>query len=211
MALVSTFRELNKCFTEPLTLSGLRRIFLLLVRAHYGDPDNFGNLKSSLQCLTYDPENPGTSPLTIELGSIVGSKLAAGRPAIYVDYPGDLKWVKSGIGNVAGHSFDNSETNLSWGVVAPIVISHVSDSIDLSLNMAESTAGLVLGLSQHLIETLNLSSLEAEGLNFPKPNPNAVERYYRVDLSLRVRYNFNMSVNLESHRLKKFALELNSA
>lgn len=209
MALINTLRELHTCFGQPLTMARLRSVILLITRAHYGDPDNFGPLKDDLKCLKYDPENKEKGTMGIELGSVVDVKTAGILPpGIYIDFDGKCTWEKKVLNNLAGSSADNSVSNYAWLNRANIIVSHFSDSIDLSLTMAESTTSLFLGLRPHLMHMLDLNLLEVESLTFPKPSEKDVERYFQVDLNLSIVFNFNMSVNLESHRLKKFALEL---
>lgn len=208
MALVNTILRLHKCFGQPLTLTNLRAVVLLLLRTHFSDPDNFGTTKEELKCLTYDPDKVKESTLGIELGSVFDPKNPGPRPGIYVDFDGKASWDKKVLNNSAGSSEDNSVSNYVWLVKTNIIISHLADSIDLALTMAESSASLFLGLRPHLMQTLDIASMEVTSLNFPKPPAKDIERYFQVDLSISFIFNFHMSVNLESHRLKKFALEL---
>lgn len=210
MPLLSTFRKLNECFGQPLTLTNLRAIILLTLRTHYADSGNFGDQTEALKCLTYDPDTPDASSLGIDLGSVLSVKNPGTRPGIYVDFDGKTVWKKKALNNSAGWSDDNSTQNFVWLVETNIIVSHLSDSIDLSLTMAESSTSLFLGLRPHLMKTLNLSLFEVQALSFPKPPEKDIERYFRVDLILSFTFGFHMSVNVESHRLKKFALELSS-
>jgi hypothetical protein len=210
MPLLTTFKKLDECFGQPLTLTNLRAVILLMLRTHYGDSGNFGDQYEALKCLVYDPDAPDASTLGIELGSVLSVKNPGPRPGIYVDFDGKTVWKKKVLNNSAGWSEDNSTQNFAWLVETNIIVSHLSDSIDLSLTMAESSTSLFLGLRTHLMKTLNIASFEVQALSFPKPPEKDIERYYRVDLILAFTFSFHMSVNLESHRLKKFALELSS-
>ena len=211
MPLLSTFTRLNECFGQPLTLTNLRAVILLVLRSHYADPNNFGDLKDALKCLTYDPDKPDDSSLGIELGSVFDTKNPGPGPGIYVDFSGQAEWKKKVLDNSAGYNDDNSLHKYVWLVETDMIISHLSDSIDLSLTMAESSTSLFLGLRPHLMQVLSLSSMEVKALSFPKPPEKDIERYFRVDLVLSFVFNFHMSVNFESHRLKKFSLELSSS
>ena len=203
---VTLYQSLDTCLSEPLTIVNLRSIITLLTRAHYSDPANFGILEEELECLALDPEAEDND-LNILLDFIPDKKKPSPRPAIWINFE-RCQFDKKAIDNKAGGSEDNSRTEYVKIEDVSFTLTHVHDSVDIALMMAETTCDFFAGIRPHLMGKLGLSFFEVENIIKPRQSERAPERYYEVDVGLRMMFSFVMSANIESHRLKKFALEL---
>lgn len=203
---ISSLSELNSCLTEPLTLVNLRAIMLLLTKAHYADADNFGTFSEELACVATDPDDPA-GKLSIVLDFIPSTKNPSPRPAIWVNLE-SCKFDKKVIDNLAAFSDDNSRTVYVKMQNVVFTLTHVHESVDIALMMAETTADFFTGMRPHLMGTLNISMFEVTEIGKPKLPERAPERYFEVDVVIQMMFSSTVTTNIESHRLKKFALDL---
>jgi hypothetical protein len=84
---------------------------------------------------------------------------------------------------------------------------HVFESADQALLAADCTASFFVGIKESLRNKLNLSSFEPISISPPALIEKSPERFFRVDATFGISYNYSVLVNIESHRLKKFAIE----
>lgn len=204
LAFNKTCMDLNGCMSEPLTLVNLRAIMLLLTKAHYSDADNFGVFAEELACLV--AEDP-KSNLNIGLDFIPSAKNPSPRPAIWVNLEG-CKFVKKVMDNRSDGSDDNSRTTYVKIQEVVFNLAHVHESVDIALMMAETTADFFAGIRPHLMGKLNISMFEVLEISKPKLTEQAPERYFEVDVVIQMMFSSTITTNIESHRLKKFALDL---
>jgi hypothetical protein len=207
MAIVSTLRELDVCMKQPLTIVNLRAIMLLLTRAHFSDPDNFGIFKDALGCMCYDENCKDDPAITIRLDYVPSLPDPSPRPAVWVCVDA-VKFEKAAINNVAGWSEDNSRIGQVKKQATQITLTCIADSVDVTLMLAETVASFFAGIRMHLMETLNLAYFEVDSIGAPKIREKEPESYFEVDVIITMMFSFVMSANIESHRLKKFAVEL---
>lgn len=198
--------NLFECMTEPLNSVNLRRFFLMLFRAHWLDSDNHGTLKEHLSCMRYD-DNPKEKTMDIELAHVYDKAKGNSRPAIYVGFDGfGLK--SSGIGDVIGHALDNSSRIESKKAETLMRVGHISESADMALMMAESNATLLQGIHKDIMASMDILKVDVQGWSDPVLMEKAPDRNFQVDLTCAVSFNFMVEINIESHRIKKFALQL---
>ena len=203
---VSSLTQLASCLQEPLTLVNLRAIMLLLVQAHYSDPANFGLFEDELECLASNPEDPKRK-LAILLDHVADAKNPSPVPAIWVNYE-ECRLDKKVINNLSESSEDNSRTTYLKQQQVKFMITHVHSSVDIAITMAESTADFFSGVRPHLMSTLRLGSFEVDYISKPRLMERSPERNFEVDVALTLVFSYATSVNIESHRLKKFSLEI---
>lgn len=209
MAIKNTFNELNKCMSQPLTLVNLRALVLLLTRAHFSDPDNFGIFKDQLSCMCFDEDCQENPSITIKLDYIPDLKDPSPRPAIWVSFE-QCAFDKKMINNLASWSEDNSYLTQTKQQAVRFALTCVADSVDIALMMAETCSDFFSGIRRHLMETLNIAYIEVDEISQPRLRDKEPEQYFEVDVMLTMMFSFVMTANIESHRLKKFALELES-
>lgn len=203
------FKELHNCMGEPLNGSNLRTVFLLLTRAHYSDSKNFGYLEDQLKCLKWSEDK---SEATIEVSPSQNYDMNRDnkQPAIYVGMDRPFEFAKLDLSSKQSNIPDNSGYFSGHVVRASIGFIHVFETVDQALLAADCTASFFIGIKQSLKERLNLSSFEPISISPPALIEKSPERFFRVDVTFALAFNYNVLVNIESHRLKKFAIEFAS-
>jgi hypothetical protein len=196
------FQDFNDCLEKPLSSVALRRIFTSLLKVHWGDAHNFGEYEETLGCLVYD-DDPAASKLTILPAYVFDAEKTENFPGIFVGL--GINYKKTSLDNFAGQGEDLSDTYYSTLANVAMTISHVHRSADLAFSMAESTTAFLLGLRKPIMNRIGLMEMEPRGLSEAQPIQSKPERFFEVDLTINLTFNLGMTVNLESHRLKKFA------
>lgn len=198
-----------QCMTQPLNGQNLRTIFLLLAQAHYSDPKNYGYLEEALGCLVYDGPNNANSRLFVELTQEYDIHKFARRPAVYVGFDQPFQFKKLDMGHQQDGTSDNSGKDLGFIVTNVLSLIHIASDIDTALLLADSSASFFLGIRDSIRNRLQLLSFEPLTISPPALFEKAPERFFRVDVQFALSYNYTVHVNIESHRLKKFAMEFN--
>ncbi len=198
--------QLFNCMSEPLNGSNLRTIFLLMTRAHYSDSKNFGYLEEQLKCMVWDPEH---SKSTIEIDPSYQYDINRDnrKPGIYVGVDQPCQFSKVDLNSRQGNIPDNSGFFSGQILRTAISFIHVFESADQALLAADCTASFFVGIKESLRNKLNLSSFEPISISPPALIEKTPERFFRVDVTFGISFNYSVLVNIESHRLKKFAIE----
>ena len=205
---IQTFTSLFECMRRPMDSVNIRRFFLMLLRAHWSDNANHGQLAEFLDCMRYD-EDPKERTLDVELAHVFDPDKGSTRPGIYVGFGGfELK--KVAMGNVIGRADDNSTRQEGKKAETVLKVGHMSQSADMSLLMAESNAVLLQGIEKDICRNMDILNMEVLGWSDPRLMEKAPERNFQVDLSCAVSFNFMVEIDIESHRIKKFGTELNA-
>jgi hypothetical protein len=201
--------NLFNCMSEPLNGSNLRTIFLLLTRAHYSDPENYGYLQDQLKCVLWSSD---PSKTTIEISPTQNYDINRDnkQPAIYVGMDRATEFSKLDLTSRQSNLSDNSGYASGHIARSSVNFVHVFESADQALLAAESTTSFFIGIKEALRNKLNLSSFEPLSISPPAMIEKAPERFFRVDVTFGLAFNYNVLVNIESHRLKKFAIEFTS-
>lgn len=201
------FSDLDNCPDRPLSSVTLRRIFTSLLKVHWSDSRNFGEFEDALGCLTYSDNTPETMLTIAPTHAFYDQATTQTLPGIFVGMGIDYR--KSGLDDFAGYSADRSDTYRTVAATAKVAITHVHRQPDLALSMAECTTGFLLGIKDYLKERLGVSEITLLGLSdVNRLQQFDTAKFFGVDLAMRVTFNLGVTVNLESHRLKKFAAEL---
>lgn len=198
--------ELFNCMSEPLNGSSLRTIFLLLTRAHYSDSKNFGYLEEQLKCAVWDADH-SKSTLEIDPSYQYDINRDSRKPGIYVGVDQPSQFSKTDLNSRQGNLPDNS--GFFSGQLLRTVLSfiHVFESADQALLAADCTTSFFVGVKESLRRKLNISSFEPVAIGAPTLIEKTPERFFRVDVTFGIAFNYSVLVNIESHRLKKFAIE----
>jgi hypothetical protein len=199
--------QLFNCMSEPLNGSNLRTIFLLLTRAHYSNAKNFGYLEEQLKCMVWDPDH-SKSPLEIDPTYQYDINRDNRKPGIYVGIDQPSQFTKIDLNSTQASIPDNSGYFSGHLLKTAVTFTHVFESPDQALLAADCTTSFFVGIKKSLYTKLNLSSFEPISITPPTLIEKSPERFFRVDASFSIAFNYNVLVNIESHRLKKFAFEL---
>lgn len=203
------FSDIDGCHDRPLSSVTLRRIFTSLLRVHWSDKGNYGDFRDMLGCLEYS-DDPKTSTLSILPTHVYEEdKNTEQIPGIFLGMTLDYR--KLALNDFAGHGPDKSDTYNTIHATANIRITHAHRHADIAMSMAECTTGFLLGMREELMRKLGWDEMTVLGMADANRLRPDTERFFGVDLALRVTFNLGVTVNLESHRLKKFAEELRPA
>lgn len=205
-------QEILDMICPPVTFTGLRRLFLLLVQSHFAFPENHGPLFSSaLGCRVYDlsgKKREGQLDISLR-NTKKGNNDHV--PSILVSIAGGA-FVKTGMGgDFAGKSDDNSTRYQTKIAQAQLKFRFRDTDGDLAVTMAESTMGFLESLKLPLMQDMGLHSLDVVQLTDIEdedPEPDNVDA---VTLLVNIQFDFSIALVTESHRLKKMALSLRPA
>jgi hypothetical protein len=200
------YAQLFNCMSEPLNGSNLRTIFLLMTRAHYSDSKNFGYLEEQLKCAVWSAEH-SKSALEIDPSYQYDINRDNRKPGIYVGVDQPCQFSKIDLAARQGNIPDNSGFFSGQLVRTAVSFIHVFESADQALLAADCTASFFVGIKESLRNKLNLSSFEPISISPPALVEKTPERFFRVDVTFGISFNYSVLVNIESHRLKKFAIE----
>jgi len=198
--------QLFNCMSEPLNGSNLRTIFLLMTRAHYSDSKNFGYLEEQLKCAVWNSDH-SKSALEIDPSYQYDINRDNRKPGIYVGVDQPCQFSKVDLAARQGNIPDNSGFFSGQLLRTAVSFIHVFESADQALLAADCTASFFVGIKESLRNKLNLSSFEPISISPPALIEKAPERFFRVDVIFGISFNYSVLVNIESHRLKKFAIE----
>lgn len=199
--------SLLECLQKPINSVSLRRAYLMMLRVHWSDAANLGDLQDVLGCQLYSDE--AGSKLNVTLNYLFDVKKTDSYPAVILGF-GDFVATKNTLNNYAGMSEDYGATYYSLPTKVQMTISHIHANPDTATAMAESTATFLLGTRDATMRRLNLRSYDLTGISAVKPLEKLPTRYFNVEVSVQLDFNMAVTVNLEGHRLKKYGHELNA-
>ena len=200
------FSDMDGCIDRPLSSVTLRRIYTSLLRVHWGDAGNYGDFQDLLGCLVYD-DDPKTGTLSIQPTYVYDERESTEHiPGIFIGMA--IGYKKSVVNDFAGYGPDMSDTYNTVLATAQFRFTHAHRQPDLALSMAENTTGFLLGIREEMMRRLALSEMTLTGISDVNRLRGDTPRFFGVDLAMQVTFNLGVTVNMESHRLKKFAAEL---
>lgn len=195
----------QQCCEGPPDPVLLRRFFKQAILAHWEDPKNHGRYESVLSCYSPVKENgEGNLQVVLSFEDNHGEKLTG--PKIVVGVRNSTMNKKT-IGNLNGVSDDGATLETSWQTDAALVFTHIFSDADIAMIAAQSTLEYIAGFHRAFMDCLGLNQLEPKQTGDPQRYQGTAhpQSYFQVDVVFSLNYNFHISVNIESHRLKKVA------
>ena len=202
--------ELWDQMDRPLDGTVLRKVFLLLMRLHYSDPEHYGDFKDAIGGFVYaDEEDKRT--LDIDLSFAFDREKAYVRPSIFVGFNTGFKLNKLVVDNDGGNSADMSRTTEVARMDTGLSIIHIAPDAEAVGSMSLMTSLFLMGIRQSLMCKLRLQSFDGTGITETKLISKAPLRYFVAETQFSMSYINALHVNLESHRIKKFALQMSAS
>jgi hypothetical protein len=193
--------RLNSCKDVAIDSTYLRGLFKGIVEAHWETSTNHGRLEPILGCYTVKSDSNPKGTLTVRMAYEIDKKNPNPLPSIVVDV-GNVAINKLVLGNSVAHKDPENTNTRSWMAATQIAIQHRFIEPEDCLIAAQSTLEFLAGTSHELMRRLQLSILEPKGMTTVRQVESTPTKYFQVDVGLELQYNFTMSVNLESHRIK---------
>lgn len=204
---VQVVRDLLAAQCRPLLPSTLRRIVLLALRGHYMSPENFGEDYAHLACYRFQEDAP--KDFDVALSGLNDDRKPDQR-GIYIGF-GSINYSKAGMGDFAGISDDRSRTYLSKLTDVTLNIRHIiPNNPDDAFDMAEMTAMVLTAIAEPIIRGMSAMSLEVVSVAEPEKKNQAPQRDYAVVTSVKISYTSSVTRSVESHRLRRIALIVDS-
>lgn len=199
--------RLQSCGNTAVDSTYLRALFKDIIAAHWETPSNHGRLEQYLGCYTVKSDSNPTGDLTVRMAYEIEPKNPNPIPSIIID-AGNVALEKLVLGNSASHEVLENVNKRSWMAATQITVQHRFDRPEDTLIAAQSTLEFIAGVSHDLMRELGLSLLEPKGMTTVIQRESTPNKYFQVDVGIELKYNFTMSINLESHRIKTIATSL---
>jgi hypothetical protein len=201
-------------YDKPWDPVVLRKLFTSALQVHWENPEHHLNTIGSadLGCLQFSADTAaGVLPSdTLTVAPLFTYDETRPFQGVYVGV-GDMQLQKVAIDSYGGHNADNSShTNTTVGS-ASITFKHIHSSPDTVTLMASSTQVFLHALREHLKGAPDFLSMDSAVFSTAKQIEKSSERYFEVDLVWQLRFNYRVAISLESHRLKKYAMDLSES
>ena len=206
----SLFDHLNPPCRPRVDSAYLRKTFLLLLRSHFSYRDNLGTLEDELGCLLYNPETPEQATLHVELLHSFAPGKRSAWPGVFVGFKGTT-FSKISMDNQAqepGKGYDGSTATRVMLRDSTLVVKCVGRSADQAGLLGDSVCDFLFAVSGDLKDALGLVSFVPAGISEPRLVEPAPETHYACDVTYKMLLPYEVSVSFESHRIKKFAIDL---
>lgn len=203
---VETTEDLLACLKGPVTTGSFRRLLLLFLRGHYSSASNYMGF-DHLSCFTW--EDGEDSKLTIDYTHRDDDMKPDGYPGIYVGFS-QTAFEKIAIGNHAGYSQDMAGSRVAKEAVVNFSISHVSKKAADAHDLAELTALALTAMARPLALNAGASGFEVMGMEQPRRKKPSPDNYYTVATAVQIHYIMAVTRSIESHRIRRIALLLQS-
>lgn len=188
-------------FLDPVRL---RRIFLLLTREHFSNPEN--HINNYLLDYKYTDE-PATRSLDVDLDFTYDTEEIGKKPAIFVG-TGPFAFKKQVINNSIEDSQDDSAHFFSTQCTTSIKIKHVTTAADLSMLLATQSLNFFGCIREHLMGLIpGVLQYEITQLSPPTLIEATKIRIFQCDLDIALAFDTLWSSYVESHRIKDIIFE----
>ena len=197
---VRSIKRLAECLQEPFSLAVLLRTITVLLQAHFSNSKNFWN--DGLKCLTFS-HTPGEG--SIDIGTAWSQHYNNdSMPGIIVRFDGaSLSGV--GMNDTISTSYDTATEFRGRKGVCGVSITCAHTSPDVALSMAEMVADVLIGFSHELCNNMNLQKFDVAKIGGIKKEEQGM---YSVVVQLSIAYIASINFNVESHRIKKFRMDI---
>jgi len=203
-----TDQFLNPSLQEFLTNVGwniltIRRVFLLLTRAHYSDPVNYGRQQEQFKNFVWNAD-PEKSTMAIDLDFDFDLTKLEKRPALFIGTD-DIAYRKAVVDNSRGLNKDGSGQEYVYMGSTNVIIRHVAKTADESLALTDLTRNFFKGMRKMMMENGVLSRYEVPRITTSKPfqkAPTQADQQFQSDLLISIEFNDPWTIFRESHRIE---------
>jgi len=203
----SAERSVWGCLKTATTAPSVRKLFLMLTRAHFAAADNFGTLKKELGELHWS-DDPEVCNIKIDLQyEFLNGPIQDTIPRIGIGISG-IKFSDTGASNYAGNSDDTSTEYFSTTATGTVQWACYGDTADLAGNLAETIFAFFTAIKPLLMNQTDFNYFRIQEMGpVTRVDNEGKKSCYRIDLGGSFQYNHVVALNTESHRLKKIVLE----
>ena len=205
---LENFTELLETLKLPLTGSLIRRIFLLLLRAHYGVGSNYPQEYAHLRNLIWSPDEL-VATLTLDVINHYDDTQPDQYPGIYVGVASNSSSTQV-LGGYAGASDDTSRQIVVSEDVATVRMIHLARNEGDAIDMADMSMTFLKAMAPFFAPDMQASAVRISGYSEARKKMVGAERFYAVDLSAQVTYNRRVATILEGHRIAALQLAVKS-
>jgi hypothetical protein len=206
---VATTKCLLECMDAPPTSGRFFRIVLLMLRGHYANPANYGEVFEHLKCFWWDPDNLAAT-LAVEPATGGKDDSPDAYPGIYVEF-GGVTMDRLALGNHSGLSNDMGANYLAKRSTLTLKVNHVAKEMTDAYDLADMSAVMFTALAPPFAEKCGASLFEVEGYAAPKKEVPAPDRYYTVAMTIKISYTHSVTRSIESHRIRQIAMILDQS
>jgi hypothetical protein len=197
------YEELQGCVAQtPMSPSKLRRYFLLLLRGHWSDAQNYGpDISENLACMEWNPD-ARQSTISVELQGTDNPDQKV--PAIWVKL-GNFQFKHTSFGDLAEIEQDNATKIIVMPATAQLLIKHEAAALDTAYDMAWSTLCFLMGFQEAVRAGLggSMAAFKPQIVGEPIREEKQPQTRFRVDVGAQLSLNVAVTTTLESHKLKR--------
>ena len=186
----------------PKTPTNLRKMFLLLTRVHYSNPDHFGDYRDEMKRFVWtEGEDP---TLRIDPEGDFQNEDQAQLPRIFVGL--DHMRFNTPVVDARGYPTEDRGSNeyVERGQTA-IRVRHVGSTVDESQTLAEMTSSFFRGIRPMMMEDVGFHRYTISAITNPDPfQKTSTEAFQslRSDVIIELHYSEDWLVMFDSHRVK---------
>jgi hypothetical protein len=178
---------------EALDNVEILKFFQLLLAAHWETGSNHGKYESYLTCA--GKQNLVTT--TLEDNPTTGKS----APKIKITL-GDVQFNKTHLGDANAESADGNEVTYSWNCATTIIFNHLFETPGQTLVAATSSFEFLTAIANEVREMLGLVHFQPVSMGLPKKEKINAAENFNLDIIFNISYNYYVSANLETHRIK---------
>jgi len=189
----------------------LRRIFLLITRECFSSEDMY-DMDEELRdpAVVYD-ESPKKRKVDVELDYLYDAEKVDEVPTVYVGI-GDIKFQRKVVGDMHSVSKDNSTKYYANQSDTNLHLRHVSTSPDMSLLLANHTAGFYLAMKNLLLSNIpGMGDFRLDSISSVKLVQAEKARVFRTDVIFGMTTMFSWTTDREDHTLKDIPFSIQSS
>jgi len=183
---------------DPISL---RKIFLRLLRNHYADPNNFGDVPEAFKQFKYS-EEPKERTLNIDLDYHYDNFQLEYGPMLFVGL-GDFDFSKQIMNNTTGNTVDNSGTNYDNLVRTNLIVQHINLTPDEALMLGTITTAFLRGIRSTIMSSLDLVQFDVMKLSRVQQDDKTADKAFISTLTSTLAFHSTWTTYIESHRIKK--------
>jgi len=199
----TAIKDLVACADAPLTTTSIVHAFTALLQAHYSHTSNYGSMFAHMKCIKWGDDGN----IAITAKDVIDGAGTDSFPGIFVGR-GAIKLAKTGFSDSHSMSQDTARTTIAKFTSLALEVTHVHKRADIAYDLAELTATTLMALSTIMRDRLGLSMVDVTDVTKPtklKASPNAM---YQSTVVVALHYTWAANINIESHRIKKFTLDM---